>query len=221
MNNDILSNLKKWFKSNGLNPNNAEKFYDNINAGDLVTLMTAFNNNDLDTVAQIYNKTKAEMSSSYGVIKDSFSNLRMNDITSLYQRLPISSVRTNHLSESHIRTLIFDSINEGIVSSMNAAKSSTGSVNTPKIQPQNNQQLSNPQNTDDNEMSIQQKQQALTQNKNLKVTTGGIGSEEDVLGTQFDPSNPQNSLVVVKDPSNQNKVQVLNLNDVNVIDQEQ
>lgn len=228
--NDIIEDLTKWLHANGIQKPSAEELYNNIDAGDLVTLITAFEHKDHDTIAQIFNKTKAEMSSNFNSIKESYSLSSMFELENLYQKLPVTSYRTDYLSEAHLRTLIYDAITEGIVSSMNSAKSSTGQDSVSNTVNQNSQQLQNAQNNqiqqtantpnNDNLVTAQQKQQILKQDPNTKVTFGGIGNEDDVLGTQLDPSDPNNSMVVVKDPNNQNQVKVLNINDVNLIDQD-
>ena len=207
MNDDILELLEKWANSKGISKDVIGKIYDNIDAGDLITLISAFDNKDFDTVSQIYNKTKAEMSANFNNIKESLSNIGIIDLENLYHKLPISSLKTEHLSESHIKTLIYDTIEEGIVSSMNAATASTKVPSTTQNQK--------------NAVSPQQKQQLLKQNNNLKVTSSitGLNVEDEIVGTQFD-ANPENSLVVVKDPANSNQVKVLNMDDVNIIDQD-
>ena len=212
--------LQKFADANGLQMDVSEAL-NAMDAGDFVTINQAMDNSDNRTIMQVLQKYKAQMSESYKLfagnkINESqeahdLNSLTPSELVSFYKAHCSFALRENsHLTLAEIKTLVFDELNEDLASSLKANQ----------INQKNNaaqQSQVNPQT------AIKMKQAELERNAtnpSYKVTVPGdqSGNTEmaSMVGVDVGPT-PDQTLVVTKDPSKANQVNVFGLDDVQAV----
>lgn len=215
--------LQKFADANGLQMD-VNHALNAMDAGDFVEINQAMDNSDNRTIIQVLQKYKAQMSENYKLfdtnkINEStevkaLNNLTVTELEELYKKHCVFALRENsHLTLAEIKTLVFDELNEDITSQMTANQ-----INKQNIAQQQSQ--INPQT------AIKMKQADLQRNAsntNYKVSVPGnqAGSTElaNVVGVDIGPT-PDKSLVVTKDPSKANQVNVFGLNDIEPVQED-
>lgn len=214
--------LQKFADANGLQMD-CSAAVNEMDAGDFIELNQAMDNSDNRSILQILQKYKARVSENYAIFSGKkicesvdmqlMNKLAFNELESLYKQFNPSAFNNNsHLTIAEMKTLTYDAMNEDITSQLNA------NVIANANNKQQQQQI-NPQT------QMKMKQAELQRNSNnnaMKVTVPGSQQGTDqvapVVGVDVGPT-PQQTLVVTKDPQQQNQVQVYGLDDVDPISQ--
>lgn len=215
--------LQKFADANGLQMD-VNEVLNAMDAGDFVEINQAMDNSDNRAIMQILQKYKAQMSENYKLFAsnkinesaevDALNKLTVTELEEFYKANCAFALRENsHLTLAEIKTLVFDELNEDITSQMNA-------------QQINNQNTAQQQSKVNPQTAIKMKQADLQRNAsntNFKVSVPGsqTGSTElaNVVGVDIGPT-PDKSLVVTKDPSKANQVNVFGLNDIEPVQED-
>ena len=218
---EIATELDKFSQANGLNVN-VEAVLKNMDAGDFVELNHAMDKSDNRTIIKILQKYKARMSENFKKFKDTkiiegytLDLLTPDELNKLYKETCSFSLQDNsHLTLAEMKTLIFDTLNEDLTSSLttNQLVKQNTATQQGQVNPQTQTKLK------------QADLQRNSTNSNYKVTVPGdtAGSTElaNVVGVDIG-STPDRTLVVTKDPSKPNQVNVFGINDVQTVDEEE
>lgn len=215
--------LQKFADANGLQMD-VNQALNAMDAGDFVEINQAMDNSDNRAIMQVLQKYKAQMSENYKLFAsnkinesaevNALNKLTVTELEEFYRANCAFALRENsHLTLAEIKTLVFDELNEDITSQMNANQ--INKQNTAQQQSQVNPQT-----------AIKMKQADLQRNAsntNFKVSVPGnqAGSTElaNVVGVDIGPT-PDKSLVVTKDPSKANQVNVFGLNDIEPVQED-
>lgn len=222
---DIQAELQKFADANHLSVDVA-KILDIISAGDFIVLNSAMDQSDNTTILQVLQKYRAQVSESYNAFGNlllamtesnaMFQEVRRMGSTELhehYQHCNGATHDTSFLTLQEMQTLVF----EDLTTSLTSAQTS-GSTAKPSAAPQDGQQ--NPV------VAAKLKQQSIQQNAgnaNFQVSvpgTNGSSSVQSVLGIDI-AQKPEDSLVVTKDPTKANQVQVYSINDVSTVNEDE
>lgn len=215
--------LQKFADANGLQMD-VNEVLNAMDAGDFVEINQAMDNSDNRAIMQILQKYKAQMSENYKLFAtnkinesaevNALNKLTVTELEEFYKANCAFALRENsHLTLAEIKTLVFDELNEDITSQMTAQQ--INKKNTAQQQSQVNPQT-----------AIKMKQADLQRNAsntNFKVSVPGnqAGSTElaNVVGVDIGPT-PDKSLVVTKDPSKANQVNVFGLDDIEPVQED-
>lgn len=210
--------LQKFADANGVSAD-INSILDNMSSGDFVEISQAMDNSDNVTIMNIIQRYRARLHESYKNF-DAKSLYESNSSIELVKNMGFNELYENyksfvygatsdisHLSLQEMQTLVFEDMNSQIKAQAVAGRNSSqqGSI--------------------DPAQQLRQTQSELQQNSgnpSYKVTVPGEqgkNSLEQVVGVDIG-QNPQQSLVVTKDPTNQNQVQVHNLSDVTPVTEE-
>jgi len=215
--------LQKFADANGLQMD-VNQALSAMDAGDFVEINQAMDNSDNRAIMQVLQKYKAQMSENYKLFAsnkinesaevNALNKLTVSELEEFYKANCAFALRENsHLTLAEIKTLVFDELNEDITSQMTAQQ--INKQNTAQQQSQVNPQT-----------AIKMKQADLQRNAsntNFKVSVPGnqAGSTElaNVVGVDIGPT-PDKSLVVTKDPSKANQVNVFGLDDIEPVQED-
>lgn len=215
--------LQKFADANGLQMD-VNQALNSMDAGEFVEINQAMDNSDNRTIMQILQKYKAQMSESYKLFTSNkinesadvkaLNNLSVLELEEFYKRNCSFALRENsHLTIAELKTLVFDTLSEDLTSQLNANQITN--QNSAQQQSQVNPQT-----------AIKMKQADLQRNAsntNFKVSVPGSqsGSTElaNVVGVDIGPT-PDKSLVVTKDPTKSNQVNVFGLNDIEPVQED-
>ena len=215
--------LQKFADANGLQMD-VNQALSAMDAGDFVEINQAMDNSDNRAIMQVLQKYKAQMSENYKLFAtnkinesaevNALNKLTVTELEEFYKANCAFALRENsHLTLAEIKTLVFDELNEDITSQMTAQQ--INKQNTAQQQSQVNPQT-----------AIKMKQADLQRNAsntNFKVSVPGnqAGSTElaNVVGVDIGPT-PDKSLVVTKDPSKANQVNVFGLDDIEPVQED-
>lgn len=211
---EMSTELQKFADANNLDMN-VSAVLDSMEAGDFVELSQAMDNSDNRTILKILQRYRARAFESFNYFS-STSTPSLNEMVNLINTMGMDEIKLNynrfvrgalvemaHLTMQELKTLIFEDI--------------TSTLQASQIANQNNAT----QNSGSQDPAVQAKMkqaelQKASANPNSQVTVpGNNGSTEleKVLGVDVGPT-PDKSLVVTKDPNNQNQVSVFGMNDV-------
>jgi hypothetical protein len=215
--------LQKFADANGLQME-VNQVLSAMDGGDFVEINQAMDNSDNRTIMQLLQKYKAQMSENYKLFAsnkinesaevNALNGLTVSELEDFYKANCSFALRENsHLTLAEIKTLVFDELNEDLTSQLNANQ--INKQNTAQQQSQVNPQT-----------AIKMKQADLQRNAsntNFKVSVPGnqAGSTElaNVVGVDIGPT-PDKSLVVTKDPSKSNQVNVFGLDDIEPVQED-
>lgn len=210
------SELQKFADAHGMNIDVAI-IIDNMDAGDFVALNGAMDNSDNRTIMQLLQKYKAHMSESYNYFSPTNFMKHINESSELCSKIDSMSAKelTEHyrsmntycdvssLSIQELKALVF----EDITSQLKSNQAVNMNNNTQQMNPQTQAKL---------------KQAELQKNaNNMQVTVPGTQSGTDavepVVGVDIG-STPDQSLVITKNSSKPNELNVFSLDDVTPVD---
>ncbi len=215
--------LQKFADANGLQMD-VNQALNAMDAGDFVEINQAMDNSDNRAIMQVLQKYKAQMSENYKLFTsnkinesaevNALNKLTVTELEDFYKEHCSFALRENsHLTLAEIKTLVFDELNEDLTSQLSANQ--INKQNTAQQQSQVNPQT-----------AIKMKQADLQRNAsntNFKVSVPGnqAGSTElaNVVGVDIGPT-PDKSLVVTKDPTKANQVNVFGLDDVQPVQED-
>lgn len=211
---DIAVQLQKFADSNGI-AIDANSALENMDAGDFVALNQAIDNSDNRSIIEILQKYKARTNENYALFGlnmlteseefNSVLSMGVNELVEHYRKIPGSYYDVSNLTIQEMRTLVY----EDLTTQLQANQIATANTNQ-------QQQQVNPQT----QAKLKQAQlQKNTGNMNVTVpgSTTGTDTVAQVVGLDVGPT-PDKSLVVTKDASHPNQVQVFGLNDVSPVD---
>jgi hypothetical protein len=215
--------LQKFADANGLHMD-VNQALNSMDAGEFVEINQAMDNSDNRTIMQILQKYKAQMSESYKLFASNkinesadvkaLNNLTVLELEEFYKANCSFALRENsHLTIAELKTLVFDTLSEDLTSQLNANQIT-------------NQNSSQQQSQVNPQTAIKMKQADLQRNAsntNFKVSvpSSQSGSTElaNVVGVDIGPT-PDKSLVVTKDPTKSNQVNVFGLNDIEPVQED-
>lgn len=216
----ISVELQKFADAHGLNIDVAT-IIDNMDAGDFVSLNNAMDQSDNRTILQLLQKYKARMSESYKYFKSSnaakhimessdefkkVDNMTVTELADNFRKANVYSDVSN-FSTQELKALVYEDITSQLRA--NQIAQSNNNLNQQKINPQTQDKL---------------KQAELQKGTgNMQVTVPGDQSGTNtiapVVGVDVGPT-PEQTLVVTKNGSKPNQVNVFGLDDVSPIDQQ-
>ena len=218
--------LQKFADANGLQMD-VSAALNAMDAGDFVEINQAMDNSDNRTIMQVLQKYKAQMSENYNLftankINESYGVNFMNSLTPTQlaeffkMHCSFALNENSHLTLAEMKTLAFDVVNEKAARGELSEDLAT-TLRAGQITKQNNAT----QQTQINPQTAQKLKQAELQknasNSNFKVTVPGdsTGTSQvaPVVGVDVGPTTDQ-TLVVTKNPSKPNQVNVFGLGDV-------
>ncbi len=220
---ETASELQKFADANGLNIDVSEVL-NTMDAGDFITINQAMDNSDNRTIMQVLQKYKAQMSESYKLFSENkiiessevnqLNTMTTTELESFYKQNCSFALRENsHLTLAEMKTLVFDELSEDLASTLNASQISNKNTQTQQTQ-------INPQTAAKLKQAELQKNAS---NSNFKVTVPGSSSGTSevapVVGVDVGQTTDQ-TLVVTKDPTKSNQVNVFGLNDVEPVQEE-
>lgn len=214
----ISVELQKFADAHGLNVEVAT-IIDNMDAGDFVALNNAMDQSDNRTLLQLLQKYKAHMSESYMYFKSTNHNKHINESSDMMKKIDNMSAMelaetfkksntygdSSHFSTQELKALCYEDITSQLRANQIAKSNTAGQ-----------QQQINPQT------QAKMKQAQLQRGTgNLQVTVPGDQSGTDVIepvvGVDVG-ATPQQTLVVTKNGTKPNQVNIFGLDDVNPID---
>lgn len=216
---EMGTELQKFADANGLDMDVASAL-DNMDAGEFVELSQAMDNSDNRSIMKILQRYRARAFESFEYFKpnsrhvgseicEHVKSMRMDELQLNYERFVIGALKeSSHLSTQELKTLVYEDI--------------TSSLQASQIADQNNASKSVTQDPAVQAKMKQAELQKSAANPNSQVTVPGQNGNselEKVLGVDIGPT-PDKSLVVTKDPNNQNQVSVFGMNDVEPVTEE-
>lgn len=212
---ELGTQLQKFADAQGLNVD-VDAILQTMDAGDFVEINQAIDNNDNRSILKILQKYRARAMESYQYFSGSkliesdelrvIDEMGFNELVENYHSFVQGALHDHsHLSLSEMKALV----KEDITSTLGNALTNNDNQNQTTVNPQVQAKMK------------QAELQKNTGNPNFNVTVpNGTGSSvEQVLGVDVG-SNPEQSLVVTKDPKQANQVQVFGLNDVEPVQED-
>lgn len=212
---ELGTQLQKFADAQGLNVD-VDAILQTMDAGDFVEINQAIDNNDNRSILKILQKYRARAMESYQyfngtklIESDEFrviDEMGYNELVENYHSFVQGALHDHsHLSLSEMKALV----KEDITSTLGNAITNNDNKNQSTVNP---------------EVQAKMKQAELQKNTgnpnfNVTVPNGNGSSIEQVLGVDVG-SNPEQSLVVTKDPNQANQVQVFGLNDVEPVQED-
>ena len=212
---ELSTQLQKFADAQGLNVD-VDAILQTMDAGDFVEINQAIDNSDNRSILKILQKYRARAMESYQYFSGSrliesdelrvIDEMGFNELVENYHSFVQGALHDHsHLSLSEMKALV----KEDLTSTLGNAITNSDNQNQSTVNP---------------EVQAKMKQAELqknTGNPNFNVTVpNGTGSSvEQVLGIDVG-SNPNQSLVVTKDPKQANQVQVFGLNDVEPVQED-
>jgi len=212
---ELSTQLQKFADAQGLNVD-VDAILQTMDAGDFVEINQAIDNSDNRSILKILQKYRARAMESYQYFSGSrliesdelrvIDEMGFNELVENYHSFVQGALHDHsHLSLSEMKALV----KEDLTSTLGNAITNSDNQNQSTVNP---------------EVQAKMKQAELqknTGNPNFNVTVpNGTGSSvEQVLGIDVG-SNPNQSLVVTKDPNQANQVQVFGLNDVEPVQED-
>lgn len=212
---ELGTELQHFADAQGLNIN-VDSVLQTMDAGDFIEINQAIDNNDNRSILQILQKYRARAMESYQYFNGTkliesdelrvIDEMGYNELVENYRSFVNGALHDHsHLSISEMKALI----KEDLTTTLGNAITNTDNKNQQTVDPAAQAKLK------------QAELQKNTGNPNFNVTVpNGTGSSvEQVLGVDVG-SNPEQSLVVTKDPNQANQVQVFGLNDVQPVQED-
>ena len=212
---ELSTQLQKFADAQGLNID-VDAVLQTMDAGDFVEINQAIDNSDNRSILKILQKYRARAMESYQYFNGTkliesdelrvIDEMGYNELVENYHSFVQGALHDHsHLSLSEMKALV----KEDLTSTLGNAITNNDNKNQTTVNP---------------EVQAKMKQAELqknTGNPNFNVTVpNGTGSSvEQVLGVDVG-SNPDQSLVVTKDPNQANQVQVFGLNDVEPVQED-
>ena len=225
-----VEQLQKFADANGLQVD-CSTVVNEMDSGDFIELNQAIDNSDNRTILKILQKYKARVSESYSfftsnIITESFglnfiNSLNVKQLESFYRKHEPSSLSNNeHLTLAEMKTLAYDVADADKVQAFMEDVQSQLTANS--ITNSNNKQQQTQVNPQTQAKMKQAELQRNSNNNSMKVTVPGNQSGTNtiapVVGVDPGPT-PEQTLVVTKNPQQQNQVEVFGLNDVEPVQQ--
>lgn len=221
--NETITELQRFADANNLNMD-VSGIVDIMDAGDFIEINQAMDSSNNIEIVKILQKYKARMNENFkffnsNLILENNSTLKtvqdmnMKELSEMFKKSAQGFMFDNsHLSIAELKTLVY----EDLSSSLQSAQSQIKAGQIAKSTTQNDQQI-NPQTAAKLKQSDIQKNSG---NPNYKVQipgqNGGEAELADVIGVDVGPTTQQ-TLVVTKDPTNRNQVDVFGLDDIQPI----
>lgn len=220
-NQELVQELQIFADAHNLNMD-VQQAFENIDAGDFITINQAIDSNDNVQIMKILQKYKAQVNENYSKF---LSGVNLTESMNGIKELPIQKLKKlyekfckgaisdiSHLSTIELQTLVYEDMNTSLAGAQSRA-SALANANTmqnqPNIQTQNKlKQNELLQKGNSGNMKVQ----VPGQNGNVDIT--------DVVGIDV-ANNTDQSLVVTKDPNKQGNVEVFSINDVSPVNEEQ
>lgn len=212
---ELGTELQHFADAQGLNVN-VDAILQTMDAGDFVEVNQAIDNNDNRSLLKILQKYRARAMESYQYFNGTkliesdelrvIDEMGYNELVENYRAFVHGALHDHsHLSISEMKALI----KEDLTTTLGNAIANTDNKNQQTMDPATAAKMK------------QAELQKNTGNPNFNVTVpNGTGtSVEPVLGVDVG-SNPEQSLVVTKDPNQTNQVQVFGLNDVQPVQED-
>lgn len=212
---ELGSELQTFADAQGLNVN-VDSILQSMDMGDFVEINQAIDNNDNRSILKILQKYRARAMEGYQyfngtklIESDEFrviDEMGYNELVENYHAFVNGALHDHsHLSLSEMKALV----KEDLTSTLGNAITNTDNKNQQTVDPAAQAKMK------------QAELQKNTGNPNFNVTVpnGSGSSVEQVLGVDVG-SNPEQSLVVTKDPNQANQVQVFGLNDVQPVQED-
>ena len=212
---ELGSELQTFADAQGLNVN-VDSILQTMDAGDFVEINQAIDDNDNRSILQILQKYRARAMESYQYFNGTklieseqlrvIDEMGYNELVENYLAFVNGALHDHsHLSISEMKALV----KEDLTATLGNAITNTDNKNQQTMDPAAQAKLK------------QAELQKNTGNPNFNVTVpnGSGSSVEQVLGVDVG-SNPEQSLVVTKDPNQANQVQVFGLNDVQPVQED-
>lgn len=212
---EISVQLQKFADANGINID-AESALENMDAGDFVALNGAIDNSDNRSIMQILQKYSARTNENYNffsgkIISESedinhIMSMGVNELVEHYRSIKGSYHDVSHLSLQEMRTLVYEDLASQLTA--NQISSANNSQQQQQINPQTQAKMK------------QAELQKNTGNMNVTVPGDQSGTNQvaPVVGIDVGPT-PEQTLVVTKNTTQPNQVNVFGLDDVSPIDQ--
>lgn len=213
---DMSTELQKFVDAQGINMD-IQKVLSVMDAGDFVELSQAMDDSDNHSIMQTLQKYRARTNENFSYFNGTklseaeeiqfYNNMGFDELVENYRSFVKGATYDHsHLSLSEMKTLV----KEDLTTTLGGAIANNDNKNQATMNPQVQAKVK------------QAELQKNTGNPNFNVTVpdGGSGNSiEQVLGVDVG-SSPEQSLVVTKDPSQQNQVQVFGLNDVEPVQED-
>lgn len=212
---ELGTQLQKFADAQGLNVD-VDAILQTMDAGDFVEINQAIDNNDNRSILKILQKYRARAMESYQYFSGTkliesdelrvIDEMGYNELVENYHSFVQGALHDHsHLSLSEMKALV----KEDLTSTLGNAITNNDNKNQSTVNP---------------EVQAKMKQAELQKNTgnpnfNVTVPNGNGSSVEQVLGVDVG-SNPEQSLVVTKDPNQANQVQVFGLNDVEPVQED-
>ena len=212
---ELSSELQTFADAQGMNLD-IQAVLDTMDAGDFVEINQAIDNNDNRSIIKILQKYRARAMESFQYFNGAkliesedlefVDSMGIDELVENYRSFVSGALYDHsHLTLSEMKALV----KEDLTTTLGNAITNNDNKN---------QQTMNP------EVQAKMKQTELQKNTgnpnfNVTVPNGSGSSVEQVLGVDIG-SSPEKSLVVTKDPSQQNQVQVFGLNDVEPVQED-
>lgn len=211
---ELSTQLQRFAEANGLQMD-VQAALNQMDAGDFVEISQAIDNSDNRSIMHILQKYRAVTNENYKYFEGTkliesesvqfFNDMGVDELVENYRSFVKGATYDHsHLTLSQMRTLVMEDLTTSL-----GAISNNDNQNQTTMNPQAQAKLK----------QAELQKQAGNPNFNVTVPNGTGDSIEPVVGVDIG-SSPEKSLVVTKDPSQTNQLQVFGLNDVEPVQED-